>query len=73
MIVEGDKTCAEEIPDGWVSITDSFGRTLVSLAIGNVPSGNLSVDTLDLPSGLYFVRLQAPGRTLAVHKLVVNR
>ncbi len=65
--------CAEEIPDGSVSITDSFGRALVSFAIGNESSGKLSVDALDLPSGIYFVRLQAIGRTLAVHKLVVNK
>ncbi|MCF8280379.1 MAG: T9SS type A sorting domain-containing protein [Bacteroidales bacterium] len=65
--------CTEEMSAGSVSITDSFGRALATFAIGNEPNGNLSVNTLDLPSGIYFVRLQATGRTLAVHKLVVNK
>jgi hypothetical protein len=59
---------------GLVSLTvfDVLGRRLTTLFTGLVPAGSYSIDwnAADLPSGVYFCRMEAGGGTL-MQKMVL--
>ena len=70
-------TVRYELPHGahiTLSVLDLLGRTTMSLDLGEVAGGEHAqqLDGSNLPSGVYFVRLQATGQTMTRKMLLLK-
>jgi hypothetical protein len=54
-----------------VSIINMLGKTIKTFPL-TARNGNIILNTVDLPSGIYMIAMQEAGKNISVQKLIVN-